>query len=220
MEIKKDTDVKIQALFEKLTDDQKFKKTESEAQSYTTHKTKFADLNHITAPCFEFIYPSDWKVTKDDVAVNEPSLIQEWIEIESGTGITIIYMSNTSELGANGRNWISGEATEVAKSSFVPGYVQATDYSSLGEFVVAKIHETKYLRCDTGYESDIDNYCYAVIPKSELGEIGYAGVKDGLSFNYGGRTHQYLFMVEFDNTKCSKEDEDEIIRVLESFKLF
>lgn len=187
--------------------------------SYTTYKTKFADANHLTAPSFEFVYPSDWKVTKDEVAVNNPSHpIEEWVEIESDK-VIITYMSTTSELGGNGRNWIEGDAIEVAESSFVPGYVQATDYSFLGEFVVAKIHETNYTQLDTNYQADLDNYRYAVIPKTELGTIGYAGVKDGLSFNYGGRTHQYLFMIDYDNEKCSQEDIAEIIQILQSFKL-
>ena len=217
IKIKRETDSKIHDLFKKLEGNQLF---ESEVLNYTTYKTKFADLNQLTVPRFEFIYPSDWKITKEEVVVNESANIQEWIEIESNTGITITYMSTTSKLGGNGRNWTTGEAIEVAMSSFAPGYVQATDYSSLGEFVVAKIHETHYVRCDTGNENEIDNYCYAVIPKTELGEIGYAGRYDGLSFNYGGRTHQYLFMAEYDKTTCSKEDENEIIKVLKSFKLF
>lgn len=192
----------------------KFKKIN---HSYKKHTTQFAKANQITAPEFEFLYPSTWKIVTEEVVVDEVAPIEEKIEI-TNENIKITYMSLPNKLGGNGRNWIKAEAIEVAKSSFLPEYVQATDYSSLGEFVVAKIHETGHMQLDVDSKfNKIDNYYYAVIPKSYLGEMEYSGRLDSISFNYGGNGHQHLFIAESNNNQFTAEEEMEIIKILSSF---
>lgn len=215
------TDEKVIALFNTIDkdaekEDGKFKKGTTSCTKYTT---QFAKANHITAPEFEFIYPSSWQITKEAFAVNTVTHIEEQLELTSANKAKITYMSLPKKLGGNGRKWIKAEAVEVAKSSFTPGYVQATDYSSLGEFVVAKIHETGFmlLDIDTDFQK-IDNYYYAVIPKSYLGKMEYSDRLDGISFNYGGIYHQYLFIAESEDNKFTSEEEKEIIKILSSFK--
>lgn len=53
------------------------------------------------------------------------------------------------------------DVSEVADAQFVPGYVQATDYSNLGRFVVAR------LNIISGIESGVR---YALLPESLLGK--------------------------------------------------
>lgn len=214
-------DYKVKELFKLINDEtekenSKFKK---ESKAYKKYTTRFAHVNQITAPEFEFIYPSNWKITKEDVVVNKVAYIEEWIELTDNNNLKITYMSLPRRLGGYGRKWIKAEAIEVAKSSFMPGYVQAVDYSSLGEFVVAKIHETGFMLLDVDTDfQEIDNYYYAVIPKSYLGKLEYADRLDGIGFNYGGNYHQHLFFAVSNNNKFTLEEEKEIIKILSSFK--
>lgn len=211
-------DYKAKELFELIgaeaeKENSKFKK---ESTTYKKYTTQFAKSNHITAPTFEFAYPNNWEI-KEEI-VNENEYIQEQIEL-TNSNLKITYISLPRPLGGYGRKWIKAEAVEVAKSSFMPGYVQGTDYSSLGEFVVAKIHETGFMMLDVDTDfQKTDNYYYAVIPKSYLGEMEYADRLDGIGFNYGGKYHQYLFYAEIDSNKFTSEEEQEIIKILSSFK--
>ena len=63
------------------------------------------------------------------------------------------------------------EASKVAESSFVPSYVQATDYSNLGKFVVAQLKVTGELdmKVDSDFKEVDGSIAYAVIPESLLG---------------------------------------------------
>lgn len=63
------------------------------------------------------------------------------------------------------------EVSPVAESNFVPRYVQATDYSSLGKFMVAKLKVIGQL--DMKFDSDFTDVdgviSYAVLPASQIG---------------------------------------------------
>lgn len=209
-------DEEIKALFDFIDQDSeksdsKFKKAST---NYVKYTTQFAKKNLITVPEFEFVYPSDWEITKEVVAINDGPVLEQ-VELTKDN-LKVTYMSSSGRLGGYGRNWITAEAEEVAKSSFIPKWVQGSDYSSLGEFVVAKIHETGYMRLDTDTDfQEIDKYYYAVIPKSYLGEMGYAHRWDEVGFKYG---LMYLFLAESDTGAFTSEEEKEIFKILSSFK--
>ena len=60
--------------------------------------------------------------------------------------------------------------TKVADAAFKSGYVQARDFSSLGNFVVVKLEEYAQMDGLRGEENDVDGIVvFAVVPKSYLG---------------------------------------------------
>lgn len=62
------------------------------------------------------------------------------------------------------------DVSKVANSTFIPSYVQATDYSSLGKFVVAKLKVTREMDMRSNSEfTDIDgSVSYVVLPESRM----------------------------------------------------
>lgn len=53
----------------------------------------------------------------------------------------ILHYSGELQGGGSGVYMNKEEISKVASSQFIPGFVQATDHSSLGEFMVARIKQ-------------------------------------------------------------------------------
>ena len=176
--------------------------------------TKWSEKHKITAPVFQFIVPSGWTITEEEL---DNGLLQEKVVITNGKGLEITYSSYASKkLGGAGRNWFKAKVTHLCNSSFVPGYVQATDYSSLGKFVVAKIHVENWMHTDMHTDfQDVNTYYYAVVPESLVGEQEYAQFLDKFSFNYP--TH-YSFIASSSNGQFTNDQEKEIQKILSSFR--
>lgn len=137
-----------------------------------TYKTKFSEVNAITYPDFLFDYPDNWTISQEEVTQTGETVI---LTNESGITIKFSHIGGVPEgqLGGGGTYMRRVEISKVADSHFVPGYVQATDYSSLGSFMVAELKVTGELDMQTDSDfTDIDgNVSYAVIPESLVGTI-------------------------------------------------
>ena len=63
------------------------------------------------------------------------------------------------------------DISEITKSDFNAGYVQATDYSNLGKFMVSKLHVIGQLDMKNDADfTDVDgSISYALLPQSMSG---------------------------------------------------
>lgn len=104
----------------------------------------------------------------------------------------------------------------------MPGYPWGTDRdcSDLGEFMVARVHITGEMMA--GIDDDyvpVDSTLFAVIPTSRLGEIefaGQAGDVDEFSFDY---PTPVAFIAEAPDGTFTEKEEEQVIRILKSFKV-
>ena len=112
----------------------------------STYKTRYEDIYKVTCPVFEFSYPSSrWKVTDEEVGNAQDDLIAEKVTISNDRGVEITYWDTNKALGTHAHILQVIKITKVADSSFVPSYPAGTDMdcSSLGNFMVAKLHVIK-----------------------------------------------------------------------------
>ena len=175
-------------------------------QSYTT---KYRDANSVEYPKFTFDYPDNWTIV---TLTNS-----EGAEVTFSTyfyGKDFNFSYGASVFGRV-------EVTEADGSQFVPSTVQGTDHSDLGEFMVAKLHQTGVMYITNGDSDyrDIDGETeYAVIPKSEV------GTKTELSGHYEGEfAFWYNAFVSFigrdKDGDFTVQEQQEVISILNSFRL-
>lgn len=144
------------------------------------------------------------------------------VTIENGDGasVTFLYCSNIIEGGDSAVNMARVDINKAAPSQFIPGSVQATDYSDLGEFMVAKLKTTGILNMKTDSEyTDVDGgISYAVLPLSEQGTR--ENVRKATS---GEFTFWYAGTVSFTGADTEEdftgEEQQEIIAILNSFRV-
>ena len=74
------------------------------------------------------------------------------LENDGGASVTFLHYSGELQGGGSGVYMNKEEISKVASSQFVPGFVQATDHSSLGEFMVARIKTIGKLNMKTDRE--------------------------------------------------------------------
>lgn len=193
--------------------------TEGEKQINLTNEytTKFGEVNAITYPKFIFNYPDNWEVVREDV-----TQLSEIVTLENGSGanVTFLYNSENIESGGSSVNMGRVNITKEAPSQFVPGSVQATDYSDLGEFMVAKLKTTGILNMKTDREyTDVDGgISYAVLPLSEQGtreEVRKAASGE-FTFWYAGTVS---FTGSDSEENFTDEEQQEIIAILNSFRV-
>ena len=186
-------------------------------QSYTT---KFQDVNRVTYPKFTFDYPDNWTVTQEDVTSDREIVTLTNSEGAEVTFSTYFYGKDFNfSYGASVFGRV--EVTEADGSRFVPSTVQGTDHSDLGEFMVAKLHQTGVMYITNGDSDyrDIDGETeYAVIPKSEV------GTKTELSGHYEGEfAFWYNAFVSFigrdTDGDFTEQEQQEVISILNSFRL-
>lgn len=170
----------IETTIEKTTASSIEKTTESAAKKTVNEKTitlnnvyitKFGEVNLITYPKFTFNYPDNWKVVEEEVT-QEGEIVT--LKNNSGTEVKYSHFANLPEDHNFGTSTVSMARVEVSKaknSQFVPSYVQATDYSNLGDFMVAKLKVTGMLDMQTDKDfTDVDGtVSYAVLPQTTVG---------------------------------------------------
>ena len=190
------------------------------------YTTRYGDVNLIDCPTFQFEYPNNWKIESEEVNENlsnaEMGDIEEKVVIVNERGVTVTYWSCQKELGGYSREWVKAEISKVEESEFIPGIVDApdSDYSNLGNFMVAKVQVTGEM--DPALSEDyepVDNIeFFAVVPESYLGErefAGQAGQVDEFSFEYPS---PHAFIAESPDGTFTKQEEREVIKILKSFK--
>lgn len=189
----------------------------SDADLNHTYTTRFGEVNLVTYPSFSFNYPDGWTITSEEVSSSSEEVI---LTNESGITITYWHFGEMRELTGAIRNINSVDVTRVADANFIPGYVQATDYSDLGRFMVAKLKITE--ECDLSGDGEsvkVENgrVRYALLPENETGEqeeCCIAGLPT-FSFWYGGHIS---LIANAPKGKFTEQEEKEVIAILASFR--
>lgn len=184
-----------------------------------TYVTKFGEVNAVTYPQFYFDYPDNWKIFTEEVnATNEKVVLSN----DRGTTVAFSYMGGVAEGQLGGGSAVTMLRVDISKASdsqFVPGYVQATDHSGLGKFMVAKLKVTGQLdmQTDSDFKEVDGKVVYAVLPES------WTGTKDDVrrafegdfAFWYSG----YISMIaDSPDGQFSSEEEKEVLAILGSFR--
>lgn len=157
--------------------------------------------------------------------VDGVSEIEEKVVLSNERGVTVTFWSLAHELGGrSGVSMLQADITIADDSEFVPGFPDGTntDFSTLGNFIVAKVHIIGEL--DMKRDSDftpVDSGAtfYAVVPESYLGTrefVGQAGNVDEFSFDY---PTPYAFIAESSDGTFTVGEERDVVKILKSFKV-
>ena len=197
--------------------------TDESAQAPITPKlnntfiTSFGKVNAITYPPFMFDYSDNWEISENDVNANQEIIT---LKNDRGVKITFSHLSGSIFGGGSAVSMSRVDVSKVADSNFVPGYVQATDHSKLGTFMVAKLKVTGTLdmKTDTDFKAVDGSTAYAVIPVSRIGTddtVRHSYIAE-YGFDYSGRIS---FISESPDGNFAEAEEREIIAILQSFRL-
>lgn len=173
-----------------------------------TYVTRHGDIR------FAFDYPDTWSVSGDwyDKVVGDSSS-HEWVMLKNERGANIVYYEWIRDhLGAGGvgqkqRYWETSKAAESRLDSFVVGKVQL-----VGSYDI-----------DFGQEltTEDETVYYALMPENEAGTeksgMGFTGLYDSFTFAYG--SSWYYFMASSPSDGFTKEEEQEVLAILSSFRL-
>lgn len=183
------------------------------------YTTRFGEVNNVTYPKFSFNYSDNWSVTTQNVSGESENVV-----LKNNKGITIEfnYFAYPKDFNFGGNSTFMRRVNikKVKYSQFIPGYIQATDYSELGKFSVVSIKETGNMNSQTDSTfKDIDGYItYGVLPDSFLGtkEDLYGLPITDYSFYYGGHIS---FLAISPDGKFSSDEEYEIKEILSTFRV-
>ncbi|MDL2288173.1 hypothetical protein LJC32_02195 [Oscillospiraceae bacterium OttesenSCG-928-F05] len=178
-----------------------------------TYTTKFGETNAITYPAFSFDYPDGWTVAEETVTQRN-----EMVKLtnDSGSMISFSYIADKDPGGGSAAVMRQVEVSKVADAAFIPGYVQATDYSALGTFMVAELKPigTLNMQTDKDYTAIEGSVSYAVLPESFIGV--HSGLRSDyildFAFWYSGNV---ALIADGDFTE---QEEQEAIAILASFR--
>ena len=164
-----------------------------------TYTTKFGDVNMITYPPFSFDYPDGWTVLESPI-----TLMQETVTLTNDRGVTVKYWhygGSRDDAAAASRVDVS----KIADADFVPGYVQATDYSGLGTFMVARITSL-----------DDISISYALVPETYIGQ---RSVRQPYEAEFSFWYADYLSLIaQAPDGGFTAQEEKEVIAILSSFR--
>ena len=182
-----------------------------------TYTTRFSDVNQITAPTFTFSYPDGWSIESETV---DPT--SEEVILSNPSGVTVTYWNFGGMRDLTGPTREINEVTveQVADASFIPGTIQATDYSDLGRFMVAKIEIIgQYDTYSGGDYTPVENGSvrYALLPKDQAGETQECIIPllPTFSFWYGGHISM---IANSPSGEFTEQEEKEIVAILSSFR--
>lgn len=189
----------------------------SDVELNNTYTTRYGEVNLITYPAFSIDYPDGWTITSEDVSPTEEKVV---LTNDAGITVTYWYFGTLRDLNGPLRRIDGVNVTRMADASFIPGYVQATDYSDLGTFMVAKLETTSECDLLAGGESvNIENgrVRYALLPESEAGEQSeyFKAGMPTFSFWYSGHIS---LIANTPNSGFTEQEEREVIAILASFR--
>ncbi len=183
-----------------------------------TYTTRFEEVNAVTYPPFVFDYPNGWTVSKENVTP-EAELVT--LTNDRGARITYSYIGIKNPGGNSAVLMEQIDVSKVADANFVPGSVQATDYSDLGKFMVAKLKVIGSLdmTADSEYSEVDGGVSYAVLPETYIGV--HSGIRDlsfliDFSFWYAGNV---ALIATAPEDGFTEQEEKEVIAVLSSFRV-
>lgn len=193
---------------------------DQEVELNNTYTTQYEEVNGVTYPAFSFEYPNGWTITQEDVTTES-----EWVTLtnERGTTVDFIHIAAPREIGGGSSTlYTKVEISKIADSSFVPGYVQATDYSDLGNFMVAELKTIATLDASTDTDFvtvEHGSISYAVVPENFAG-THTANKAYGMDFAFWYSGH-ILFRASPPNTpdyQFTSQEQKEVIAILASFR--
>ena len=175
-----------------------------------TATTTWGEANAITYPAFSVDYPDGWSVVDDAVTPTS-----EVLTLSDGNGaeVRVGYLAVLAAANADNGIWAEpGVTAELATaSSFVPGRVQDTDLTGLGEFMVAYCSGTS----DAGAAMEPG---YAVLPRS-WNEGEHLCTSDTRTympiFNYAGALFCYGRVPD----DVTDEQRAQVVAILASFRV-
>ena len=199
-------------------------------EQWNLYKTRYGEVNNVPATEFQFKIPFGWNVESEGVSdgltgVDGVSDIEEKVVLSNERGVTVTFWSLAHELGGrSGVSMLQADITKADDSEFVPGFPDGTntDFSSLGNFIVAKVHiigELDMKRDSDFTPVDSGSTFYAVVPESYLGTrefVGQAGNVDEFSFDY---PTPYAFIAESPDGTFTVGEERDVVKILKSFKV-
>lgn len=176
------------------------------AHSYTTQWPSYTKM---TYPSFTFQYPDGWEIASENVSSSSEEVVLRKTGAED-VSVTFNFSPDTSF--ATPGHFEPLSITKVADSGFWPSYIQDTNTSDLGPFMVASVAGNWYL-----HKSDGMNQVeyYAVLPQSaqQTGFPGCKAVGPYVCFDY-------LVCVSFQSSNVHDMDDatrKEAIAILASF---
>ncbi|HHU49558.1 MAG: DUF5050 domain-containing protein [Caldicoprobacterales bacterium] len=181
-----------------------------------TYTTRFGEINAISYPSFMFDYLDRWTISQEEVTPLTELVV---LKNDRGVEITFAYFSSSIPVhGTSNALMLRVDVSKVADSNFIPGYVQATNHSDLGPFMVAKLKTSGTLDMMTDSDfTDIDGgIAFAVLPETEVGERTARGLFIGeFTFDYSGSVS---FTCSAPEGRFTEEEEKEVIAILASFR--
>ena len=186
-------------------------------QTYTTH---FGEANAVTYPSFTFDYPNNWTISYEEVTQTNETVI---LTNERGVTVQFSYIGGVAEGnlgGGSATDMLRVEVSKAADSSFLPGYVHATDHTDLGTFMVAKLKVTGHLdmKSDTDFENVDGAISYAVLPESSIGTADNVRgpFESEFSFWYSGCVS---LIASSPDGQFTETEEQQVIKILSSFRV-
>lgn len=192
-------------------------KDDNTSDTNHTYITKFGEINTVTFPRLLFDYPDNWSVSTQEVTPYTEKVV---LTNERGVNIEYSYGKNPERNGGYTYSVFAYRAdiSKVVDSCFVPGWIQGSDYSQLGTFMIGKVKVTGELnrQLDHNY-TDIDGKTfYIVAPESKIGTIEYIPELENpyteFDFGYGS------FVAYAPENGFTEQEEQEIKQILSSFR--
>lgn len=185
-------------------------------QLNNTYTTRFTEVNLVEYPAFVFDYPDGWTVVEEKVDGSG-----ERVTLKNDRGVSVSYwkFGVMRELTGPIRYMKTLDVSKVADSPFVPSYVQATDHSALGKFMVAKLKtasETDMF--GDGETTEVDGEVrYAVLPESEVGELVETIIVGLPTLSFWYSSHLSI-VAEAPDGNFTADEEQAVIAILSSFR--
>lgn len=185
-----------------------------------TYKTSLGDESEGQRQTFWFDYPDNWKIESENV-YGVGKEIEESVVISNDRGVTITYRAlGVEHLGGNGRSYTDYTVSKISDARFVP---IDSEYSSLGNFIVAHIQSTASMHADVDEKmvsnGKLTEGNYAVLPQSYIGEHTYVnglgGYWEEFSFNY---PLPCMCIAEAPKGGFTESEREEVIAILQSFR--
>jgi hypothetical protein len=178
-----------------------------------TYTTKYGEVYAVEYPAFSFDYPDNWQIFSEEVFPMD-TVSREIVVIVNDRGVDIRYMHYSTPTVYNfGGGTTKVEVSKVSDSNFSPGYVQATNHSDLGAFMVAKLN---VMEDSNGADADGLAF-YAVLPETQIGtHLVKKWYAEDFSFEYSS---SIAFFCNFPPDKeLTAAEEQEVIAILASFR--
>lgn len=183
------------------------------------YSTRFGEVNAVTYPKFTFNYPDNWSVSQEEVAADREIVI---LQNDNRSEVVFSNFHFAKDFNFSSSHTVMGrvEISKVEESQFTPSYVQSTDYSHLGDFMVAKLKTTgtMNMQTDSDFEDVDGDVSYAVLPITEDKTTANAtGPYEGeFSFWYAGHTS---FIGRGNGKDFTNTEQQEVIAILNSFRV-